>query len=236
MNLALRSIFVHTSLTCRKILRHGADGFTSSPKESESRYNWRSVSQSVLVSSPFWDSWPLQKKACCGFLCTSAGFESANLGSNGKHTNHYKIEDDLLNPNAHHQPFSHSPSWATWIHFSTVSYYRLDDRATAVRSPAQQRTFPLASVSRPSLKSTQSPIQWVLCSFRGGKARSGRDADHSPPSNAEVPLVVCMAVAGQLYFIIIIIIRCIAHNFSSLNSLISLCNTLNSWRWENALS
>jgi hypothetical protein len=26
--------------------------------ESESRYNWRSVSQSVLVSSPVWDSWP----------------------------------------------------------------------------------------------------------------------------------------------------------------------------------
>jgi len=36
MNLALRSIFVHTSkgsLTCRKIFRHGADGFTSPPKE-----------------------------------------------------------------------------------------------------------------------------------------------------------------------------------------------------------
>jgi hypothetical protein len=26
--------------------------------ESESRYGLRSVSQSVLVSSPFWDSWP----------------------------------------------------------------------------------------------------------------------------------------------------------------------------------
>jgi hypothetical protein len=36
MNLALRSIFVHTSkwfLTCRKILRHGADGFASTPNE-----------------------------------------------------------------------------------------------------------------------------------------------------------------------------------------------------------
>jgi hypothetical protein len=106
---------------------------------------------------------------------------------------------------------------------SVQTNYRLDDRATAVRSPAQQRTFPLAYVSRPSLKSTQSPIQWVLCSFRGGKARSGRDANHSPPSNAEVPLVVFMAVAGQLYFIIIIIIiiiiiRCITHDFSSLKS------------------
>jgi hypothetical protein len=36
LNLALQSIFVHISkecLTCRKILRHGADGCTSPPKE-----------------------------------------------------------------------------------------------------------------------------------------------------------------------------------------------------------
>jgi hypothetical protein len=36
MKLALPSIFVHTSesyLTCHKILRHGANGFTSPPKE-----------------------------------------------------------------------------------------------------------------------------------------------------------------------------------------------------------
>jgi hypothetical protein len=29
--------------------------------ESESRYNWRSVSRSVLVSSPLWGSWPQLK-------------------------------------------------------------------------------------------------------------------------------------------------------------------------------
>jgi hypothetical protein len=36
MNLSLRSIFIHTlkgCLKCRKILRHGADGYTSPPKE-----------------------------------------------------------------------------------------------------------------------------------------------------------------------------------------------------------
>jgi hypothetical protein len=36
MNLAFQSIFAHTSkgsLTCRKIFIHGADGFTSPPKE-----------------------------------------------------------------------------------------------------------------------------------------------------------------------------------------------------------
>jgi hypothetical protein len=68
LNLALRSIFVHTSkgrLTCCKILRLGADSFTS-----------------------------LRRKACCEFLSPSAGFEAANLGSSYKHANHQTTDDD----------------------------------------------------------------------------------------------------------------------------------------------
>jgi hypothetical protein len=49
-----------------------------------------------------------------------------------------------------------------------------------------QRTFPVAFVSRLALRPTQPPIQWVWGSFPGGKARPGRDADHSPPSSEEV--------------------------------------------------
>jgi hypothetical protein len=40
-----------------------------------------------------------------------------------------------------------------------------------------ERIFPLASVSRPALAGGP---------FSGVKAQSGRDADHSPPSSAEV--------------------------------------------------
>jgi hypothetical protein len=45
-----------------------------------------------------------------------------------------------------------------------------------------QRILPLTSVGP-----TQPPIQWApgALSLRG-KARPGRDADHSPPSSAEV--------------------------------------------------
>jgi hypothetical protein len=44
-----------------------------------------------------------------------------------------------------------------------------------------ERIFPLASVSRPALGSTQPPVQWVPGVLsRGGKARPGRDVDHSP--------------------------------------------------------
>ena len=37
--------------------------------------------------------------------------------------------------------------------------------------------------SRPALGPTQPPVKW---SFLGGKVRSGRAADHSPPSSAAV--------------------------------------------------
>jgi hypothetical protein len=72
VNLSLRSIFVYTpkrSLTCRKILRHGADGFTSPPKEGVLRIFIAVKNSSAL-----------------------AGIEAANLGSNGKHTSHYTTE------------------------------------------------------------------------------------------------------------------------------------------------
>jgi hypothetical protein len=69
-----------------------------------------------------------------------------------------------------------------------VSDYGLDDQAIGVRSPAGQRIFPLACVQ------TSSGAHSAYCTmgtggpFPGGKARTGRDADHSPPSSAEVEL------------------------------------------------
>jgi hypothetical protein len=66
-----------------------------------------------------------------------------------------------------------------------VSDYGLDDRAIGVRSPAGAED--LASVSRPALGPSQPPVQWVPGVLSPGvKARPGRDADHSPPSSAEV--------------------------------------------------
>jgi hypothetical protein len=64
----------HTSkgfLTCRKILRHEVDSFTTPPREVE------------LLIIAFKN------------LSPPAGIQPAKLGSHGKHASHYTTEDDL---------------------------------------------------------------------------------------------------------------------------------------------
>jgi hypothetical protein len=65
---------------------------------------------------------------------------------------------------------------------SIVSDYGLDDRAIGVRSPAGAKDF-----SSSLFVQTVSGAHPASCTMgTGGKARPGRDADHSPPSSAEV--------------------------------------------------
>jgi hypothetical protein len=68
-----------------------------------------------------------------------------------------------------------------------VSDYGLDDRAIGVRSPAGPKDFSTSLGVQ-----TGSEVHPASCPmgtgglFPGGKALPGRDADHSPPSSAEV--------------------------------------------------
>jgi hypothetical protein len=68
-----------------------------------------------------------------------------------------------------------------------VSDYGLDDRAIGVRSPAGAKGFSCSLCVQ-----TGSGVHPASCTmgtggpFPGGKARPGRDADHSPPSSSEV--------------------------------------------------
>jgi hypothetical protein len=63
-----------------------------------------------------------------------------------------------------------------------VSDYGLDDRAIGVRSPAGEKDFSfiLCVQTGSGTHPASSPMS------TGGKARQGRDADHSPPSSAEI--------------------------------------------------
>jgi hypothetical protein len=46
--------------------------------------------------------------------------------------------------------------------------------------------FGIILLSIKLLGPTQPPIQWVLGAFSPGVKRQGREADHSPPTGAEV--------------------------------------------------
>jgi hypothetical protein len=50
----------------------------------------------------------------------------------------------------------------------------------------EQGCFLLATASRPALGTTQPPIQWIQRALSLGVNQSGREADHLPPSSAEV--------------------------------------------------
>jgi hypothetical protein len=52
-------------------------------------------------------------------------------------------------------------------------------------SPGKVKNF-LFSTSRPVLGPTQPPIQWVPGALSPGVKQPEREADHSPPTNAEV--------------------------------------------------
>jgi hypothetical protein len=53
-------------------------------------------------------------------------------------------------------------------------------------SPGWDKNFFFSKSSRPALGSTQPPIQWVPGALSPGVKRPGREADHSPPTSAEV--------------------------------------------------
>jgi hypothetical protein len=68
-----------------------------------------------------------------------------------------------------------------------MSDYGLDDRAIGVRSPVGAKDF--STIPCVQTGSGAHPASCPLGTggpFPGGKARPGRDADHSPPSNTEV--------------------------------------------------
>jgi hypothetical protein len=64
--------------------------------------------------------------------------------------------------------------------------YGLDDRGSRVRFPAGAGILLFTTVSRTALGPTQPPIQWVPGALSLGVKWPGREADHSPPSSAEV--------------------------------------------------
>jgi hypothetical protein len=75
------------------------------------------------------------------------------------------------------------------MHGNTVLIYRyLTNVTTVIPVPAGavMEFFLFATASRPAVGPTQSPIQGVLGAVSTAVKRPGREANHSPLSNAEV--------------------------------------------------
>jgi hypothetical protein len=71
--------------------------------------------------------------------------------------------------------------------FSIVSGFGLDDRAIEIRSPADAKGFSCSfRVQTGSGTRPASCTVGIGGPFLVGKARSVRDADHSPPSSTDV--------------------------------------------------
>jgi hypothetical protein len=64
-----------------------------------------------------------------------------------------------------------------------VTGYEQDGRGLI---PSKGKVFLLSMDSRPAPGPTQTPIQLVLGTFSPGLKRPAREADYSPPFNAEV--------------------------------------------------
>jgi hypothetical protein len=62
--------------------------------------------------------------------------------------------------------------------------YGPDDRRFESRHGLE--IFLFTTASRPAFGLTQPPMQWVRGVLSLGVTRSGREADHTPPSSAEV--------------------------------------------------
>jgi hypothetical protein len=53
-------------------------------------------------------------------------------------------------------------------------------------SPCRVNSFLFSTASKPDLGLTRPPIQWAPGPLSPGVKRQGREADHSPPTSAEV--------------------------------------------------
>jgi hypothetical protein len=78
---------------------------------------------------------------------------------------------------------SSKPGWRSRY---VVTNYLLDDREIGVRVLVGSRIFLFSTSSRPSLGPTQLPIQWVPGTLSSWIKRPEHEADHSPPTCAEV--------------------------------------------------
>jgi hypothetical protein len=103
-------------------------------------------------------------------------------------TTHFQVGVTLYGVSSRYNSFSHALVWRPENRDSSVCIalgYGLDVRGPRVRFTADGN-FLFTTASTTALGPTQPPIQWVPGALSVKVKRPGREADHSPPSSAEV--------------------------------------------------
>jgi hypothetical protein len=95
----------------------------------------------------------------------------------GPHDSSTKTHDSILHTN-----WNLCGSWDSSVVQRWVTGWIVGDSSPG----GGWEIFPSTTASRPALGTTQPPIQWVPAAFFLGLKRPVCEADHSPPSSAEV--------------------------------------------------
>jgi hypothetical protein len=72
-------------------------------------------------------------------------------------------------------------------------------------SPSRVKNFLFPKSSRPTLRSTQPPAQWVPGVLSPGVKRPGREVDHTPPTSAEVKKNVDLHIHSHIRLHVVVL-------------------------------
>jgi hypothetical protein len=87
------------------------------------------------------------------------------------------------------------PQWSPDSSVGIATSYALDGQSSI---PVRGKIFLFSTPSGPAVVSTQPPSQWVPGPIFLGVKRPGFEADHSPPSSAEVNSPTCLHTGKTL--------------------------------------
>jgi hypothetical protein len=146
-----------------------------------------------IWSPVYWTPWVKEPEMNVKITSVSVEVKTAR---NTTFTSHFILHGVILNKHMDDLTFQFSEFLSVWI--STVGGWepryrcRCSDwlRAWRLRvrssNPGRVKNFHFSISSRPTLRSSQPHIQWVPGQLSLGVKRQGREADHWPPTSAEV--------------------------------------------------
>jgi hypothetical protein len=148
------------------------------------------------------DQWKREEK----LRVVGKKWHSSDIGSWRKSSDSVAADqlEHINNYNTDRQSITYESCCCTiWLTVHNSALHSAD--WTGFDPQQRQRIFPVASVSRKPLRSTQPPSQWVQRYFPTVKRGQGKmltTHSHLLPRSKSLPLGVCIAAAGQLYFIL----------------------------------